>query len=289
MTSEKLAAFFHKQVVLTYQEFIDHLKSGRRGASKDLRLGLLAAVNVYHFREHLEGELYLDREEVIRECADYALLRDVADVAKHRNLDRNSAILKSASAIQEMLIITIYEDEFGEYKNYEKVVQLRLPHNETRRLDKVLTEVMIFWDSHLRQHGVPLLETNFKYEEKTQPLTREQCSEHGPDSVLIRGLFEDFALQLRKYNYEKNIIEPVNLTGSKLKFQIFDPKYEIDIKLIHDETGEEITRTIVLNPDDAKEFEKLESDEERSKFIQNLPKTREVFGWMFSEAKKKHQ
>ena len=83
LTPESLAAFFHEQVVPTYRDFITQLESESSGNSQDLRSGLLAALAVYHFREHLDGTFLLTTADVASRCPDYSLLRDVADVAKH--------------------------------------------------------------------------------------------------------------------------------------------------------------------------------------------------------------
>jgi hypothetical protein len=274
MTTEELAAVFHEQVVTTYFDFVEQNVSAPFGNSQDLRAGLLAAVEIYHFREHLSGPLALSFDDVLSRCPDYSLVRDVADIAKHRVLDRRSAKLRGPEAIQEVVVVTQYQDEFGEYRHSEKCVDLLLPDGVVRSLAEVLTNTMVFWRDYLRSHKVPLLELDLKLPEALEPRPRAKCKEV-PFSVM-RGLRFTMAHKIRRYNYETEQVEPVDLSHKELHYRIFEPKYKIDVALVDKRTGEELTRTIVLNPDQSEAFDKLETDEARQEFLADT--------WQFKDA-----
>ena len=180
----------------------------------------------------------------------------------------------------------MYQDDLGEYRDSEKVIELSLPGGAIRRLDEVLTNVMTFWDGHLRKHGIPLLETNFSYRKREQPLSRDQCSEAGRQLKLVRGLRFNHSFRLQKYNNDKGVIEPVDLSGSEVRFRIYKPKYEIDLVLTNEKTGQELRRTVALTPEQAEEFDKLKSDEARHAYLQEAFQIREAFGRLASEARK---
>ncbi len=83
---DDVAALFHENVIVAYQEYIRARTSRVAGRSQDLRLALSAAAALYHFREHLPKNLRRSRVELEKACADYGLLGDIVNASKHGEL-----------------------------------------------------------------------------------------------------------------------------------------------------------------------------------------------------------
>jgi hypothetical protein len=282
MTSEEVAALFHEQVVASYYDFVEQTASGPFGNSQDLRAGLLAAIALYHFREHLTGSLALSTDEVMSRCPEYSLVRDVADIAKHRTLDRPSAKLRGPDAIHETILVTQYRDELGDYRHSEKSVELKLPDGSVRSLAEVLANAVAFWREHLVSNDIPILEFDLKIARSREPRPRAKCAEV-PVSV-IRGLRFTMSYKIQRYNYDTGQLEPVDLSGKELQYRIFEPKYKIDVVLKHPQTGDESTRNVILNPDQAEAFDKLDSAEARQKFLAETWQVRDAVARLVAAA-----
>lgn len=67
-------------------------------------------------------------------CPDYALLRDVVNASKHRHLTRGGEQIVSADSIRELLVVTTYQDEQGEYRNAAKSIEITLIDGTTRAI-----------------------------------------------------------------------------------------------------------------------------------------------------------
>jgi len=271
MNLEDLAARFHEQVVATYNDFTKQHASAPYGNEQDARAGYLASLAAYHFREQLEGDIAVELSQVASECPDYLLLRDVADIAKHRRLGRASAVLRDPDAIQEVIIVTHYEDERGPYSHSEKQVQLLIPNGTPRSLADVLANVVAFWQAHLLRHGVPILDIDIRPPSVTEPRQRAVCSE--VPLAITRGLRANLRFKIQRYNYESGVVEDVDLAGKELGFRIFEPQ-SVDVVVTQAETGIEHVRTVVLTPSESSTFGRLETDEDRSRFLSSLESVR---------------
>lgn len=284
MSGEELAALFHEQAVATYQDFVTQVESKPYGNSQDLRSGLLAALAIYHFREQLSEPLELSTEAVVLRCPDYALVRDVADIAKHRKLDRASAKLRGPESLQELVVVTLYRDEVGEYRHAEKRVELRLPNGETRSLADILMTVLAFWKDHLRKHGIPVLPIELGNPTAEEPRPRSKCSDVSVS--VIPGLRATLAYKIQRFNYDTGEIEPVDLSGRELHYRIFEPTYTVDVVLRDKRTGRRNhARIVVLNPDQAKAFDELETDGARQEFLANTWQVKDAYARLIEESR----
>src|SRR5258708_2384538 len=109
------------------------------GRNKVLRAAVEAATALFHFREHLPASLARTRSQAFLECADYRLIADVTNVTKHKILTRSTSegapLVSSADAIHELIVITRYEDEAGEYLDARVQVVVDCDDGTTRNLD----------------------------------------------------------------------------------------------------------------------------------------------------------
>src|SRR5690349_14807860 len=104
---DDLLSYYNETVVAAFVEYRDSRTDGMAGRSVDLRAALAAASALYHFREHLPHPL--QQNDIIRVCADYEILGDVVNAAKHRKLDpRRHRLLIDAENIFEEIILMQY-------------------------------------------------------------------------------------------------------------------------------------------------------------------------------------
>jgi len=269
-SKQDIALYFYDQVITPYTQFIKCRNSPEIGGGRDLRTALNAAVAIYHFREQL-ADTFSPSYENVAQCPDYALTRDVADIAKHRELDRRSAQLRGADGIQEMLVTTIYKDGLGEYCNSVKEFKLHLINGASRDLSEVLTNSINFWCRYLAEQKVTPTFPKFSMPNAVGPLPRAKCQSNANISI-IKGLkFGGAIIQLQRYNDSTGQVEPMDLTGYKPIARAFVPRHEFVIGLRNDSTGEEFRETISLNPNQSNEFDALTSDEERQNYLSKLP------------------
>ena len=114
---DDLPSLFYQDVVSTYD--VAARDGNTAGRSHQTRTALDAAAALFHFREHLPQRYKKTRAEVVADCPDYRLVADVTNATKHRVLDRDTSegppIVTAAEDVEEVTVITRYEDEQGEY------------------------------------------------------------------------------------------------------------------------------------------------------------------------------
>jgi hypothetical protein len=280
------SALFFERVIPAYRGFVDVQESAQAGESRDLNAGLEAALAIYHFREQLTGSAALEIATVVAKCPDYALCRDVADIAKHDKLNRPSAQLHDSSAIAELTVVTIYQDALGEYRDTIKSVELTLPDRTTRDLAAVLTNSINFWSEHLNRSGIQPRAPKFAMPAaRTQPVTRLARRRAGLHLSIVRGLRFRQNFRIQRYNYQTKSIEPLDMTGMQARLRIHKAKYEISLTLRKDATGAELTTTVPLTPEESDEFAALNSDEEQRAFLSKLIGSNEKFGDLIAETR----
>jgi len=282
---QEIAAYFYEHVLPAYREYVESRKSVEVGTGRDFAAAFNAALAIHHFREQLSGDLTLEYKDVIAQWPDYALTRDVAEIAKHRTLERASAQLRSLDAIQEIIVVTTYKDAFGEYYNWLKDIELHLLNGTTRELSEVLANSINFWCRHLAMHNVSPTFPEWPLLRQVEPLPRSSCRTSGPNINIVRGLrFKGLVFHLRRYNYSTGRVEPMDLTGMKVKAQAYTPTHELDLVIQNKSTGEQLRRTIALNPDQSNEFDALKSDEERRNYLSELPQVIAAYASLATQA-----
>ena len=91
-------------------------------------------------------------------------------------------------------------------------------------------------------------------------------------------------MRLQRYDYQTREVEPIDLSGSQLKFNIYKPNYEIDLSLINNSSGKEFKKTISLSEEENQELLKCTTDEERQAFLNSLPSAKEALHHLAIEA-----
>ncbi len=283
MDDDWLATFFYEHVLLPYEEFANLQDSDELGNGKDLRAGLDAAIALYHFREQLPSSFAINYKSVLGQCPDYGVVRDIANITKHHTLTRPPSFVKNEKdAISEIVVITAYKDKFGGYKDFAKQVEVRLLDGSHRNLKEILTNVLNFWIRHLRESGLTNVRQEVRLKQRAEPLDRLQCKEEMPKFNAVAGLSTMLTLRLQTYNYEKQIIEVDDLTGSSFEMPLYatDNAPIVDLRLSNEKVGREFTKKVLLTPADVEMVKSLKSETEVQEYVSNLPQVREALGWL---------
>jgi hypothetical protein len=173
------------------------------------------------------------RPEVVADCTDYQLVADVTNATKHRVLNRDTSegppIVRAAEDVEEVTVITRYEDEQGEYADARTLVMVKCSDGVRRNLDTALTNVLNFWGEELKRLGVvdytqrPVPEppgSRFVPRSEARPLNFE----------ILQGLRWRQKFQLLKFDFSKGCSAPVDLSDVvKLEMKIYKPRYVVDI------------------------------------------------------------
>jgi hypothetical protein len=283
---DDLAAYFHENVVPSYLEFVESINDGSSGVSEHLRAAINSATVLYHVREHLPQGHQKSRKEVANACPEYDLVADIVNASKHGQLTRGSPQIVKADDIQELMILTQYADEAGEYFSAEHAVVTKLIDGSTRNVGEILASVINYWGSLFHILGIINNPTSFTYARPNHPLTREEVDGQKNDLKMIKGVRFKQAMVLQEYNYQTGMVSPIDLTGSQLKFSIYEPpKHTLVINLEHNETGNVMAREIEIDHDEYQKFESIQSDQEKQEFLSAIANKSSVMEELVSEAK----
>jgi len=148
----------------------------------------------------------------------------------------------------------------------------------------VLTNVINFWEQHLFSLGVLSTARTFGHKNQICARSRADCEKNKLDFELVKGHRFHQTMRLQRYNYETETVEPVDLTDSKLQFNIYKPSYEIDLSLTHDASGKEFKKTITLNKEENEAVLECKTDEERQTYLNSLPSAQEAVRQLAIEA-----
>ena len=267
---DDLAAYFHENVVASYLVYREVRENESYGLSKDTRTAVNAATSLYHLREHISSPQRKTREAIAKECPDYDVLGDIVNAAKHRDLDRGKLRLRSAEDIYELTVITQYEDSEGTYSNAQKVVMVKLLDGTERDILECLTNVMNYWGNEFVRLG---LKGSYKpFDIPLGPgeehVSREAAK--GLDTEIIQGVRFTQTMKLLKFDSTTGKSEPIDLTGSELRYRIFKPSYVINFEHSHPTTGKKCSFELKLDEDQSFEWHSLKTDAEREAFAQRL-------------------
>jgi hypothetical protein len=272
---DDLATYYHEQVVSTFLAYRDISNDGVSGRNRDLRRALEAATALFHLREHLPSGGKLSRADVEQLCPDYALLGDVVNVAKHRELNgqtpHGAPLITSAENLDEELTIIEYTDEIGPYRYVQKSVIVKLDNGSERDLLEVLTNVINFWEAHLATLGAVSAARTFKHNHDIHPRTRAECEAIRTDFECVQGLRFQQRMRLLRFDNSTGKATPIDLTGAQFSARIYRPKFEVDLTLARKADGKEFKTTITLSEDESAEVARMKDSAEVQAFVAALP------------------
>lgn len=144
------ANFFTSTVKPTAEEFLNNIR--------DIRRGRLAAIVLYHMSDYwaLENEttvksLKILNKELIEECPDFLLIRDVANASKHARLTSTPEPPRELSSSEQ---ITRTPGIFGApfntaVFNEASIVMVTLDDGTSHPLAGAVRSVLFMWEKKL--------------------------------------------------------------------------------------------------------------------------------------------
>ena len=282
---DDLHAYFHENVRATYREFKERLAEPNVGKSMDLRLAVRMCEALFHLREHLPIAHPLSRADAEARCPDLALLGDIANVSKHaavtRHTPHGAPLVTSAKQLEEVMNITQYEDAEGEYRCFSKQVVANLADGTIADVMRALTNGLNFWESYLAGIGVLKAATVHAYDDGLGFRPRPP-NEVGPTMEILRGVRFRQVMHWMKYNPETRRAELMS-PPEGIQVRIRErPRYQVDLTLRHDQSGREVTRTVVLTADETEALDAA-SEEEHEGLLNSFESIRRGFGELVAD------
>lgn len=269
-----LRKYFFENVLVTYQDYLKIRNSSNIGKSHDLKTNINLANALYHLREHLPQGQQKTLKEYITICPDYAVIRDVVNLSKHKTITRYNPRISDINNLFELVIHTLYEDKNGEYWNIGKSVYAKLDDGTERDFFEIITNVLNMWLVELEQNGIiehinPFSISNNKIPKRSRKSDQLKIT-------MIRGLPFNHRVKYQKYNYAKGVIEPIDLTGKTAEFRIFKPKYTLKIEIKDNKGGEEKSFEIKVDEDQLRKFKRIKTSEKKIQFFFQLAREQGV-------------
>lgn len=285
---DDLAAYYHENVVSAYIDYLDISEDGTAGRSRDLRGALVAATALFHLREHLPKKGRPTRSDIEKGCPDFAVLGDVVNAAKHKSITKQTPhgapFVAETTQIGEQIVITEYQDGSGTYRYTEKIVIVKLSDGSERNLIDILTNVINYWELHLYSIGILSSARTFTHSSDAHLRSRAECEANRLDFELIQGQRFHQSFRLRRFNYQSGKIEPMDLSGSQLKFQMYRPGLDLVLSLTHNASGVEYKRTVTLTEGESQAVSRLTTDKERQAYIDSLPSVQQAIQQLSADA-----
>lgn len=280
--------YFLENIIPAFEDFLNFRGQNEWGENQLLRLGLIAAESLFDFREHLSTDIQLTRPEVEALNSDYKIVADIVNAKKHKTIDRNNPIVTNAEQIYEMLVFTFFKDEQGEYLYPQLDVFVKLNNGQELLLLPLFDSVIHMWERKLIEWGIVkkirLPEINLNTIK-----TRVEAEQREAPAKIHQGEAYDWIMKFQKYNYEKGIIEPIDISKDRVELKVLKLPDSIPLTM-QTRTGESVDIKIPLSITQAEEYIKLQSKEKKEHYINDLIKVDpEIKKMILDEFKKINQ
>lgn len=270
---DDLNSIFYNQLVIKCDEFRKLRKSRVVGNDRLVIAAIECATALFHFREHIPDADKKSRSNVEADCPDYRLVADVSNASKHGSLTRptpeGSPLVSSAQDIQELVILTEFEDDEGTYTDCEAVVNVVCSDGVTRCLDDAILSTLNYWGNELNRMGV----RKFKpFEYQPYPGTRFVAREDAMsvNFVVTQGVRFQVRHQFLKFDAKLGYATPVDLTGAEVEFRISRPAHTLELTVTLPDRSETVSVSINLNDDQSQRYLRIGTEEERQVFYQEI-------------------
>jgi hypothetical protein len=268
--AEKLYAFFYETVVLLYVAYKTTRNERKSGTRTDWKSAIAAATAAYHFREHLPDQYKKSHKAIVAICPDFALLGDVVNAAKHKLLTKGTPQIDSVDSILEQVVCTEYWDEVGVYTAATKSIEITLKNGTKRELFDVLTIVVNMWIEFLQAAGISGKAVPFPHEDRNRIVGRDEARRI--DLAMTQGIAARLAFKFQRYNYAKGCPEPLDLSGHKILFTVYDPekmKTEVEMQLTSPE-GKNYVGSVGLDAEECAEYFLLKNKAEQDEYAKKV-------------------
>lgn len=256
-----LLMYFNQNILLRYKQYLNISKNKITGLNEDLRSLIDLSTHLYHFKEQLNDSLNTTYgvNYYYKKNLNYKLIKEVANTAKHGTPDSNTIILNKTD-IYECLVFTEYKDKEGLYNNKSKKVFVKLNDGSIVDLSDKILDVINMWITELNLLNISnmsfLKPVEFKIPKRSKKARDYTIS-------AIQGWGINMPMKFRKYNYNTNKIDDVDLTGSEFTFSIYKPSYTLAMEFVDDKTSKTAKFEIEVDDQFKKKFDKLKSVEEK--------------------------
>jgi hypothetical protein len=261
--------YFVENVITSYKEYFDHRKSNKWGENQLLRKGMNAANALFHFRDHLPAHIRPSKNSLKGEYPDYGILADIANAAKHKIIHNDNPRVSNASQVYEVLTSTFFTDEHGEYSFPQLEVYVKLDDGSEINFSELLHSVMSMWLNNLRIWKIIDIQP-FPEVGANEIVSRDDAEKRSADLQITRGEDYHWNFRIRKYNYDKKMIEPMDLTGASVGFRIYEPPTHIPIHISISDSKIELDFDVPLTDEQSHQYVKLSTADERLTFLQSI-------------------
>jgi hypothetical protein len=270
---DDLNGYFHENLVPAYDAFRESYRRNDSGRNIRLRTAVDAATALFHFREHIPAPHTKSRSSVTTECADYALIADVANASKHKELNRptpaGTPLVARASDLYEQICIIQYEDADGPYTNCRVTVVADCSDGISRDVDRAVINVFDYWRLALLSMNVNNYPRCALFCSRGSDEFVMRADARAPNFEIINTVRWSSRFQLRKYNSVDGRTYPVDLTGANIEMGIYRPAYTLHARL-KTKDGVEFSGEIALTNEEAQEYHGLNDDVARQSFVDKI-------------------
>ena len=256
-----LKAYFIETVLHNYCKYVKLRKSRKFGRRNDLTTAIDISIRLFHLREYVPENVRKEKKEMVTLCPDYSLLEDVVILSKHDEINKKTRKISDVNNIYEQVIYTCYEDKKGKYWNVEKSVFVKLDDGTEKDLFEIIANVMNMWLIEFEQIGI--IEHINPFAAYGTKIPIRSRSSIRLDKSVTAGLPFQQKGKVQKYNYEKGIIEPYDLTNHRLDMNIYKSMYTAAIRIGKNQAGEEIYFEIKVDKEELKELSRIKLQEKK--------------------------
>ena len=263
---DSINAYFIENILIPFKNYLCLKEKAEIGLSIDLRTAINLATNLYHLREQLPKSIQLNRNEQSKICEDYNLLGDIVNCSKHRKIYHNNPQISNSKNIYEQIVITEYKDKEGPYYIKEKTIVVKLDNGQERELHDILENVINMWLIELEKHKI--IKHIKPFQLKTNLVPKRNIQKKF-DIIHMQNLRFKQNYKVQKYNYDTKSIEPLDLTNSKVAFNVYEPEFIADLK-ITEKTGKSHNLEIKITGKQKILLENMIESNERIMFLLKL-------------------
>ncbi len=207
--------YFVKRVLPSYETFVNYYNKREFGLRKDIFNAGNIAESLLDIPEHIFIEIgtvtgYQNAKEFLKSVSEnnryYKIVCDLANVIKHREIDRNNPSFSRLDAVKESIAIVRYEDIVGKYYRTRKLLEVTLSDDSVYDISELLHESIILWSNQLISLG--LIPDIPKLPELLPKFARRKDDGFGNDILISGNVGEYMEEQFRRLIYRKgrNII-----------------------------------------------------------------------------------
>lgn len=228
--------YFVERVIPSYEIFVNYYNSREAGLRKDSFNAGNIAESLRDLPEHLFAEIgatsgfknaYAFRKSISDINPSYKIVCDLANVIKHKEIDKNNPTFTSLEAIKEFIVIVRYNDLLGKYYRTRKFLEVSLLDGSVYEISDILHTSMILWSKTLITFGIipaipKLPELLPKFIKRNDERLKVEICISG-----IVGEYMEEGIRRLIYNKDKDsFIKPQK--GNKFGTAIFPIKFNIN-------------------------------------------------------------